>query len=186
MQTLSKKGVIFNPAALESPEHIGRVERRNQILNRMLIKVMKEPNATGRQQVDMCLTECITAMNELSRHGGFAPVQWVLAKFPRQPATFGDEEYCHDIGAIQAHLDGPTEFALQARYRLAARESFIKWECGERVQKGYLRNAAAVPGPYKTGDIVSYSRRARKEETGIQWSLGSTTPIQIETLTQPG
>ena len=84
----------------------------------------------------------------------------------------GDEEECHDIGAIQAHLDGPTEFALQARYRLAARESFIKWDCGERVQKGYLRNATAVPGPYKTGDIVSYSRRARKEENGIQWSGG--------------
>ena len=107
-------------------------------------------------------------MNELSRHGGFAPVQWVLAKFPRQPATMGDEEECHDIGAIQAHLDGPTEFALQARYRLAARENFIKWDCGESLQKGYLRNATAVPGPYKTGDIISSSRRARKEETGIQ------------------
>jgi hypothetical protein len=78
--------------------------------------------------------------------------------------SMGDEEECHDIGAIQAHLDGPTEFALQARYRLAARESVIKWDCGERVQKGYLRNATAVPGPYKTGVVVSYSRRARKEE----------------------
>ena len=36
MKTLSKKGVIFNPAALESPEHIGRVERSNQTLKRML------------------------------------------------------------------------------------------------------------------------------------------------------
>jgi hypothetical protein len=172
-QTLSKKGVRFNPAALESPEHIGRVERSNQTLKRMLIKVIKETNATGRQQVDMCLTECITAMNELQRHGGFAPVQWVLAKFPRQPATMGDEEECHDIGAIQAHLDGPTQFALQAKYRLAARETFIKWDCGERVQKAYLRNAAPVPGPYKVGDVVSYCRRARKDEVGIQWSVGS-------------
>jgi hypothetical protein len=64
----------------------------------------------------MALTECIGAINDLSRHGGFAPVQWVLAKFPRQPATNGDEDERHDIGAIQAHLDGPTEFALQAKY----------------------------------------------------------------------
>ena len=173
MQTLSKKGVRFNPAALESPEHIGRVERRNQTLKRMLNKVIKETNATGQEQVDMCLTECITAINELSRHGGFAPVQWVLAKFPRQPATLGDEEEAHDIGAIQAHVDGPTEFALQARYRLAAREQFVKWDCGEKVQRALLRNATAIPGPYKTGDIVSYSRRARNQESGIQWSVGS-------------
>ena len=173
VRTLSKKGVVFNPAALESPEHIGRVERSNQTLKRMLNKVIKETNATGRQQVDMCITECINAMNELTRHGGFAPVQWVLAKFPRQPATMGDEAECHDIGAIQAHVDGPTEFALQARYRLAAREAFIKWDCGERVQRAYLKNAAPIPGPYKAGDIVSYCRRARKDEVGIQWSVGS-------------
>jgi len=74
-QTLSKKGVLVNPAALESPEMIGRVERRNQTLKRMLIKVIKEINATGKIEVDMALTECITAMNEMSRHGGFAPVQ---------------------------------------------------------------------------------------------------------------
>jgi len=86
-QTLSKKGVRFNPAALESPEQIGRVERRNQALKQMLNKVIRETNAIGREQVDIALTECLNAMNKLARHGGFAPVQWVLAKFPRQPAT---------------------------------------------------------------------------------------------------
>ena len=172
-QTLSKKGVLINPAALESPEQIGRVERRNQTLKQMLNKVIKETNVIGKSQLDMALSECITALNELSRHGGFAPVQWVLAKFPRQPATFGDEDERHDIGAIQAHHDGPTEFALQSKYRLEAREAFIKWDCGARIQRGYLRNAAPVPGPYKVGDIVSYCRRARAGETGIQWSVGS-------------
>ena len=171
--TLGQKGVRINPAALESPEQIGRVERRNQTLKQMLNKVIKETSAVGRQQVDMALTECITAINELSRHGGFAPVQWVLAKFPRQPATMGDEEERHDIGAIQAHVDGPTEFAIQSKYRLEAREAFIKWDCGSRIQRGYLRNAAPVPGPYKVGDIVSYCRRARLGESGIQWSVGS-------------
>ena len=121
----------------------------------------------------MALTECINAVNEQARHGGFAPVQWVLAKFPRAPATMGDEEECHDIGAIQAHVDGPTEFALQAKYRLEAREAFVKWDCGARVQKAYLRNAVPVPGPYKVGDIISYCRRARAGESGIQWSVGS-------------
>ena len=88
-QTLSKKGVRFNPAPLESPEQIGRVERRNQTLKRMLTKVIKETNVIGREQLDMALTECITAINEMSRHGGFAPVQWILGKFPTSASYYG-------------------------------------------------------------------------------------------------
>ena len=77
----------MNPAAHESPEQIGRVERRNQTLKYMLNKVVRETNAIGRKAMDMALTECITAVNELARHGGFAPVQWVLAKVSK---TAGD------------------------------------------------------------------------------------------------
>ena len=78
-----------------------------------------------------------------------------------------------DIGAIQAHVDGPISFALQSECRLQARKAFVQWDCGKRVQRAMLRNAAPVPGPYKVGDIVSYCRKARKGETGIQWSVGS-------------
>ena len=138
-----------------------------------MTRVIKETNAVGRQAIDMVLAECITTMNELTRHGGFAPVQWVLARFPRQPAKLGDEEEAADIGTIQAHLDGPTTFALQARYREKSREAFIKLDCGSRIQRGILRNAAPIVVPYKVGDIVSYCRRPRKSEVGIQWSVGS-------------
>ena len=79
-------------------------------------KVIKETNAIGKEAVDMVLSECLNAINELSRHGGFAPCQWVLSKFPRTPATQGDEAEAYDIGAIQAHMDGPTAFALQSKY----------------------------------------------------------------------
>ena len=54
---MSKKGVRINPAGLESPEQIGRVERRNQTLKRMLIKVIKETGAIGKGAVDTALTE---------------------------------------------------------------------------------------------------------------------------------
>jgi len=172
-QTLSKKGVRISPAGLESPEQIGRVECRNRTPKTMMTRVIKETNAVGKDAIDMVLAEYITAINEMARHGGFAPVQWVLARFPRQPATLGDEDERHDIGAIQAHLDGPTTFALQAKYREEARQAFIKWDCGSRVQRGILRNATPVSGPYKVGDIVSYCRRRRAGETGIQWSVGS-------------
>jgi hypothetical protein len=52
-QTLSKKGGRFNPAALESPEPIGRVERRNQSLKHLMGKIVKETNAIGPEAMDM-------------------------------------------------------------------------------------------------------------------------------------
>jgi hypothetical protein len=171
--TLAKKGIRFRPAGLESPEQIGRVERRNAVLKHLLDKVTKETNVGDRKAMEMALTESIVTINEMSRHGGFAPVQWVLSRFPRQPATLGDEQERADIGAIQAHLDGPTAFALQAEYRLQARKAFVGWDCRKRVQRDILRNASAVTGPYKVGDIVSYCRRPRLGETGTQWSVGS-------------
>ena len=139
----------------------------------MLDKVTKETNVGDRKAIEVALTESIVTINEMSRHGGFAPVQWVLSRFPRQPATLGDEQERADIGAIQAHLDGPTAFALQAEYRLQARKAFVGWDCGKRVQRVMLRNASAVTGPYKVGDIISYCRRPRLGETGTQWSVGS-------------
>ena len=65
----------------------------------------------------------LNAINEMTRHGGFAPCQWVLSKLPRAPATQGDEEEFADIGAIQSRIDGPTAFALQGKYRQRAREA---------------------------------------------------------------
>ena len=40
----------------------------------------------------MVLTESIRDMNELARHGGFAPIQWVFANLTRELATHGGED----------------------------------------------------------------------------------------------
>ena len=81
----------------------------------MITKVVKETNATGEQEMEMVISERLSAINEMSRHGGFAPAQWVLSRLPRVPASQGDEAEFADTGAIQAHVDGPTEFGLQSR-----------------------------------------------------------------------
>ena len=53
----------------------------------------------------MILSECLHAANEMTRHGGFAPAQWVLSRLARNPATMGDEDECLDVAALQAHAD---------------------------------------------------------------------------------
>eukprot|EP00974_Lingulodinium_polyedra_P106316 10289413-Lingulodinium_polyedra.AAC.1 len=60
----------------------------------------------------------------MSRHGGYALSQRAFSRLPRAPATQTDEDKFVDVGAIQAHSGGPTIFALQAKYRLKAREAF--------------------------------------------------------------
>ena len=60
-------------AGLEAPEQIGRVERRGDMLKKMMSKVIKDTHASGRESMDMILSECLNAANEMTRHEGFAP-----------------------------------------------------------------------------------------------------------------
>ena len=97
----------------------------------------------------------------------------VLSRLPRSPATMGDEDECLDVGALQAHAAGPTDFGVQSRYRGKTREAFVRWDCGERVRRAALRKAAPVVGSYQVGDIVSYCKEPRAGEHGLQWRVGS-------------
>ena len=80
---------------------------------------------------------------------------------------------CLDVGALQADADGLATFGVQSRYRAKAREAFVRWECGERFRRAAVRKATPVFGSYQVGDIVSYCRKARAGEHGLQWSVGS-------------
>ena len=159
-------------AGLQAPEQIGRVERRGAMLKKMMSKVIKDTHASGRESMDMSLSECLNAVNEMTRHGGFAPVQWVLSRLPRNSATMGDEDECLDVGALQAYADGPATFGVQTGYRATACETFVRWDCDERGCAA-LRKAAPAVGSYQVGDIVSYRREARAGEHGLQRSVGS-------------
>ena len=62
------------------------------MLKKMMSKVIKDTHASGAESMDMIFSECLNATNEMTRHGGFAPAQWVLSRLPRNPATMGDED----------------------------------------------------------------------------------------------
>ena len=54
--------------------------------------------------MDMILSVCLNAANEMAQHGGFAPAQWVLSRLPRSPATVGDEDECLDVCVLYKHM----------------------------------------------------------------------------------
>ena len=57
--TLAKNGVMIRPARLEAPEQIGRIERRSDMLKKMMSNVIKDTHASGRESMDMILSECL-------------------------------------------------------------------------------------------------------------------------------
>ena len=95
--TLANNVVAIRPG-LEAPEQIGRMERRGAMVKRTMSKVILDTHASGRASMDMILSECLNAANEMTRHGGFVPAQWVLSRLPRNPATMGDEGECLGCG----------------------------------------------------------------------------------------
>ena len=64
--TLAKNGVVIRPAGLEVPEQIARAERRGAMLNKMMSKVIKDTHASGRESMDMILSECLNTTNEVA------------------------------------------------------------------------------------------------------------------------
>ena len=70
---LAKNGVMIIAAGLKAPQQIGRVERGADMLKKMMSNVTKETDASGRESMDMILSECLNAADEITRHGGFCP-----------------------------------------------------------------------------------------------------------------
>ena len=63
---------------------------------------IKDTHASGRESMDMILSECLNAVDEMTRHGGFALAQWVLSRLPRNPATMGSP-LCYQVGDIVSY-----------------------------------------------------------------------------------
>ena len=72
--TLTKNGVAIRPAGVEATaEQIGRVERRGAMLKKMMSKVIKDTHASGRESMDIILSECLNASQRDNPSRRFCP-----------------------------------------------------------------------------------------------------------------
>ena len=71
---------------------IGRVERRGAMLKKMMSKVIKDTNASGRETLDMILSDGLNAANKITRHRVLLLRLWVLPRLHRIPGTPCDED----------------------------------------------------------------------------------------------
>ena len=123
----------------------------------------------GEDQVRLAADVVNETRNNMSRYGGFAPIQWVLGKFPRAPGSQFDENEFANLGYLEAQQESGTEFALQCQYRLSAQEAFVHEDCGKRVGGALLRKAAPLQGSYAVGDVICFQKEHDKQGAD-RWS----------------
>ena len=80
-------------------------------------------------------------LNDGTRKGGFAPSQWVLGKFPRNPGNIHDEHEFADLGIISEKLSPDIAFKRLIDIRGACRGAFAAEDCSTRVQRALVRIA---------------------------------------------
>ena len=63
----------FDPCQERCSDQTCWIGSRGAMLKRMMSKVIKDTHASGIEAMDMILSEFLNGVNEMTRHGGFAP-----------------------------------------------------------------------------------------------------------------
>ena len=68
---------------MEAPYQIAKVERHGDMWKKIAMKVIEQKYLKGYEAMRRVAMEVNAVVNEMTRTGGFAPVQWVLGRNPR-------------------------------------------------------------------------------------------------------
>ena len=83
---------------LESPEQLGRTERHGGMWKRVARRAVTAQKVKGPDEMMILALSNSCQMNDGTRRGGFAPSQWVLGTFPRNPSNIHNEDEFADLG----------------------------------------------------------------------------------------
>ena len=170
--TLAKNAVAIRPAALEAQELVGRVERRGATLQKMMLIVFKATHASGRESMDMMLSDCLNAANEMTRHGCFCH-SWYFhifrAVLPRWVAKMNVLMFVLHKHMLMDRLPSAYSHVTERRY--------VKRWCDETVANELAVLLCERPHPWlDPTKLETLSRIAEKHEQGghgLQLSDGS-------------
>ncbi|CAE7746374.1 unnamed protein product, partial [Symbiodinium necroappetens] len=135
-------------------------ERQGSILKDIMKRVVAARQLTGREAMEMLVTEATSVKNNRLHHAGFTPSQWVLGRLPTEVDSLtatGSEKF---LGQQQEIEDGETAFAKRMALCGAAREAFAQTDSSDRVRSALLRKSVPMRGPFVQGDLVCFYRRA--------------------------
>ncbi|CAK0903623.1 unnamed protein product, partial [Prorocentrum cordatum] len=158
---LEQEGVRLDSAALASPWHIGKMERRDGIWNSMLTRVVRDKQVAGLEERRTAATECNRAKNTLGRRAGFSPYLWVLGRGIRLPASLADDAEVERVGEQVAAATPGSRFARKVEIRARCRMAFIQTDAEDRLRRAELRQIRPMRGPFVVGQWVLFYDQAQ-------------------------
>ena len=91
-RALGSRGISIKNIGLESPEQLGRTERHGGMWKATAKRAVHAQKVKGTDEMIILALSNNSQMNDGTRKGGFAPSQWVLGKFPRNPGNIHNED----------------------------------------------------------------------------------------------
>jgi len=131
-----------------SPWSNGLLERHNQSLTEILLKVKLDKGLDWKTALDWALM----AKNTMQNVHGYSPHQLVFGQNPNLPSVFVDQPPA---------LEGTTMSAWVGKHITAlhaARKAFTEAECSERIRRALRKQLRPTDEKYETGDKVFYKR----------------------------
>ncbi|XP_062409954.1 uncharacterized protein LOC134100639 [Sardina pilchardus] len=148
MRDMAEKfNIELKTTAAYSPWSNGLLERHNQTLTEILLKIKKDNGCSWGMALDWALM----AKNSMHNVHGYSPYQLVFGQNPNMPAVL--------INKPPALETTQNNYLAQHITTLhAARQAFTEAECSERIQRALRKQLRANDDRYETGDKVYYKR----------------------------
>ena len=171
---MGRHGVEIANAALESPWQNGKCERHGGIWKTMYHKVCVDQGLAGELDIIRVTSILNQTKNDLYRHDGFSPSQWVLgARGVRIPGSLLQPEEAARLEVHEAAEDPGSEMARNLAIRESAKIAYARADNSSRIRRALLQNTRHHDGPFPVGSAVYYRRaQVRRGESPIHRWFG--------------
>lgn len=158
---LTAQGTELRRTGARAPHQLGTAERHGGMLKEMMKRAI-DRQLFGATAISALCSECARAKNVLV----FSRAQWVLGHTPEDLTSLSSQDPENHLGVHQGLVDAeektPQEqFMLQLLMRQTAKEMFAQVDSSQRIRKALLRKAVPIRGPYRTGDLVCFSKQGK-------------------------
>ena len=160
--------IKVSTSASYSPWSNGIVERHNQTLTNIILKVKEDIKCPWETAVAWA----VSPKNSLINHNGFSPSQLVFGRNGNFPSTINDS-----LPALDKDKDVSSAIGMHIAALHAARQEFISCESSEKIKRALRRQVRTSGHKYQIGQEVWYKRDDQKKWCGPAKVLGQDGPV---------
>ena len=162
---LTVMGTTIRQTGARAPHQLGVGERHGGLLKEIMKRAIHERQIKGAEDIAALCSESARVKNLFINQRGYSPSQWVMGYQPQDITSLNNNDLEQSLGLHQSLLDAEEgaqdSFAKQLLIRQWAKEAFIKLDTSQRVRKAMLRKSIPMRGPYRCGDLVSFSKKGK-------------------------